>query len=92
MFYWNYQGFTEENGKQLDKFQERGGGLVYLHYAVDATANPQALANRIGLAWKGGERRIPVMAGWSWTSAGSNIPSLRDLAPLCLKMKVIGNW
>ncbi len=54
VFYWNYPEFNEENGKRLDTFLQRGGGLVYLHYAVDATANPKALANRIGLAWKGG--------------------------------------
>lgn len=58
VFYWDYPAFTEENGKQLDKFLERGGGMVYLHYAVDATANPQALANRIGLAWKGGSSKF----------------------------------
>lgn len=54
LFYWNYPEFNEENGKQLDAFLQKGGGLVYLHYAVDATENPEALANRIGLAWKGG--------------------------------------
>lgn len=58
VFYWNYPEFTEENGKQLDKFLQRGGGLVYLHYAVDATTNPQALANRIGLAWRGGTSKF----------------------------------
>ena len=58
VFYWNYPEFNEENGKQLDTFLQRGGGLVYLHYAVDATAHPQALANRIGLAWKGGRSKF----------------------------------
>lgn len=53
VFYWNYPEFNEESGKQLDKFLQRGGGLVYLHYAVDATDNPEALADRIGLAWGG---------------------------------------
>lgn len=58
VFFWNYQQFSEENGKQLDAFQQRGGGLIYLHYAVDATQNPVALANRIGLAWKGGQSKF----------------------------------
>ncbi|HYH54978.1 MAG TPA: ThuA domain-containing protein, partial [Anseongella sp.] len=58
VFYWNYQAFNEENGKQLDAFLAKGGGLVYLHYAVDATQNPEALANRIGLAWKGGHSKF----------------------------------
>ncbi|MEX2564899.1 MAG: ThuA domain-containing protein [Cyclobacteriaceae bacterium] len=54
VFYWNFPGFNEEHGKQLDSFLQRGGGLVYLHYAVDATENPKALADRIGLVWQGG--------------------------------------
>ena len=53
VFYWNYPKFNEENGKQLDAFLQKGGGLVYLHYAVDASENPLALANRIGIAWGG---------------------------------------
>lgn len=58
VFYWNYQEFSEENGKELDAFLKRGGGLVYLHYAVDATADPKALADRIGMAWKGGASKF----------------------------------
>ncbi|MEX2595255.1 MAG: ThuA domain-containing protein [Anditalea sp.] len=58
VFYWNYPEFNEENGKQLDVFLQKGGGLVYLHYAVDATDNPKALADRIGLAWKGGSSKF----------------------------------
>ncbi|MGH9159891.1 MAG: ThuA domain-containing protein [Vicinamibacteraceae bacterium] len=58
VFYWNYPDFTEAHGKQLDAFLKRGGGLVYLHYAVDATANPKALADRIGMAWKGGAAKF----------------------------------
>ncbi|MPY91089.1 MAG: c-type cytochrome [Luteitalea sp.] len=58
VFYWNYPAFTKENGKQLDAFLQRGGGLVYLHYAVDATADPNTLAERIGMAWKGGASKF----------------------------------
>lgn len=58
VFYWNYPEFSEKHGEQLDRFLQRGGGLVYLHYAVDATQNPQALADRIGLAWKGGAAKF----------------------------------
>jgi putative heme-binding domain-containing protein len=58
VFYWNYPSFNEEHGKQLDEFLKKGGGLVYLHYAVDATENPNALAKRIGLAWKGGHSKF----------------------------------
>ena len=54
VFYWNFPDFNEDHGKQLDAYLQKGGGLVYLHFAVDATANPKALADRIGLAWQGG--------------------------------------
>jgi len=57
VFYWNFPQFDETHGKQLDEYLRRGGGLVYLHWAVDGGANPQALADRIGLAWKNGSSR-----------------------------------
>lgn len=40
----------------LDAFLERGGGLVYLHFAVNGGAAPEALADRIGLAWGKGSK------------------------------------
>ncbi|MEJ7780804.1 MAG: ThuA domain-containing protein [Daejeonella sp.] len=58
VFFWKYAQFSEDNGKQLDSFLQRGGGAVYLHFAVDGTDNPQALANRIGLAWKKGTSKF----------------------------------
>jgi type 1 glutamine amidotransferase len=44
-------GWTAERGKQLDALLARGGGLVYLHWAVNGQKAPDALAQRIGLAW-----------------------------------------
>ncbi|RYE14075.1 MAG: c-type cytochrome, partial [Sphingobacteriales bacterium] len=87
VFYWNYQKFTEENGKQLDAFQQRGGGLVYLHYAVDATENPVALANRIGLAWKGGQSKFRHgKLDLQFTPAAATNPITRGFkAPLVLE-------
>lgn len=58
VFFWDYPEFSEENGKQLDEYLARGGGLVYLHFAVDATEKPEALANRIGMAWRGGTSKF----------------------------------
>jgi type 1 glutamine amidotransferase len=42
----------------MDAYLERGGGLVYLHYAVDGRAAVEALSERIGLAWRGGTSRF----------------------------------
>lgn len=57
VFYWNFPQFEETHGKQLDAYLNRGGGLVFLHWAIDGGANPQALADRIGFAWKSGSSR-----------------------------------
>jgi putative heme-binding domain-containing protein len=58
VFYSNNPGWNAEKGEQLDAFLKRGGGLVYLHYAVDGHKDSDALAKRIGLAWKGGLSRF----------------------------------
>jgi putative heme-binding domain-containing protein len=58
VFYSNNPGWTAERGAQLDAFLARGGGLVYLHYAVDGHRAPKELAERIGLAWQGGASRF----------------------------------
>jgi hypothetical protein len=44
-------GWSSARAKELDAYLARGGGLVYLHYAVNGD---EALAERIGLAWRGG--------------------------------------
>jgi type 1 glutamine amidotransferase len=54
IFYSNNPGWGSERGPELDRFLDRGGGLVYLHYAVDGHKNVDELSQRIGLAWKGG--------------------------------------
>ena len=103
VFYWNYPDFTEENGKQLDEFLQRGGGLVYIHYAVDATANPQALADRIGLAWKGGaskfrhgrvelditEEEHPIIEGFEKTTVFPNDETYWQLTDGIKKIEVL---
>ena len=42
----------------IDAFLARGGGVTYLHYAVDGRENSLAFADRIGLAAKTGETRF----------------------------------
>jgi putative heme-binding domain-containing protein len=58
VFYSNNPGWTPERAKELEAFLARGGGAVYLHYAVDGHRAPEALAERIGLAWKAGASRF----------------------------------
>ena len=58
VFYSNNPGWSADRAKELDDFQQRGGGLVYLHYAVDGHGQVEALSERIGLAWRGGQSRF----------------------------------
>jgi putative heme-binding domain-containing protein len=55
VFYSDNPGFTAERCADLDAYLKRGGGLVYIHFAVDGHDAPEALAARIGLAWRGGK-------------------------------------
>ncbi len=49
--------WSAEKGKELDAFLERGGGMVYLHFAVNGKNAPKELADRIGFAWGDGRSR-----------------------------------
>jgi putative heme-binding domain-containing protein len=55
-----YQKGTWDNrrAEDIDRFLKRGGGVSYIHYAVDGGAQPVEFANRIGLAWQGGASRF----------------------------------
>jgi hypothetical protein len=50
--------WTPERAKDLDAHLARGGGAVYLHYAVDGGKDPAGFASRIGLAWQGGKSKF----------------------------------
>jgi putative heme-binding domain-containing protein len=54
IFYSNNPGWSAARGPELDAVLNRGGGLVYIHYAVDGHDHCDELAQRIGLAWRGG--------------------------------------
>jgi putative heme-binding domain-containing protein len=58
VFYSNNPGWSAARAGELDAYLRRGGGLVYLHYAVDGRADVDALQARIGLAWRGGASRF----------------------------------
>lgn len=53
VFYSNNPEWSAGKAPDLDAFLHRGGGVVYIHYAVDGHAHCDELAQRIGLAWKG---------------------------------------
>jgi type 1 glutamine amidotransferase len=58
VFYSNNPGWEARHGAELDSFLNRGGGVVYLHYAVDGHDAAEDLSKRIGLAWRGGAAKF----------------------------------
>lgn len=50
--------WTADRAKDMDAFLKRGGGAVYVHYAVDGGADAPGFAQRIGLAWQGGKSKF----------------------------------
>ena len=65
--------------RQVDAYFARGGGMVLLHYAVNAARNPQNVEKHIALRWGKGSR---YRHGWLELAfpAGSDCPILRNLA------------
>jgi putative heme-binding domain-containing protein len=46
--------WTQERARDVDNYLAGGGGLVYIHRAVDGGEEAPGLAQRIGLAWRSG--------------------------------------
>lgn len=69
--------WTPNRNKDLDDYLARGGGLVYLHYAVDGGKDAPGFAQRIGLAWQAGSRfrHGPLDLGFE---SGSRHPIARN--------------
>ena len=54
VFFSRNPGWNPLAAARLDEFTQRGGGLVYLHWAVEGGKDVLLLAERIGLATEGG--------------------------------------
>lgn len=50
VFYSRNPGFNPHTALLLDQFQNRGGGLVFLHWAINGDDHARILAERIGLS------------------------------------------
>ena len=58
VFYSANPAWAPEKAEEIDAFQARGGGMVYLHFAVNGQRAPDQLAERIGLAWENGKSKF----------------------------------
>jgi putative heme-binding domain-containing protein len=56
IFYNANPGWNAEHAAALDAYHQRGGGAVYLHYAVDGGKDPDGVAERMGFAFTLGSR------------------------------------
>jgi type 1 glutamine amidotransferase len=55
MVFYQHGDWTTSRAADVDAFLDRGGGLVYVHWAVDGRDNVADFARRIGLASHGGK-------------------------------------
>jgi len=62
VFYSRNSGWDAKGAALLDDYQQRGGGLVYLHWAIEGGKEPRALAERMGLAFSMSKFRHGPMA------------------------------
>ena len=58
MVFYQKGDWTADRARDIDAFLRRGGGLVYIHYAVDGGNDAPGFAQRIGLAWRGGHSKF----------------------------------
>jgi type 1 glutamine amidotransferase len=79
MVLFKHAAWPKELNPQVDAYFARGGGMVLLHYAVDAGGNAESVGRHIGLRWGPGAR---FRHGWVELSfeAKSDSPILRGLA------------
>lgn len=71
--------WNDERAAAIDPFLARGGGLVYIHWAVDGRGGQVEFAKRIGLASLGGSikyRHGPLLVDFS---PGADHPIARNL-------------
>jgi putative heme-binding domain-containing protein len=51
LVFYQHGKWTPERARDIDAYLARGGGLVYIHWAVDGSPDAPGFAQRIGLAW-----------------------------------------
>jgi type 1 glutamine amidotransferase len=83
--FYQHGDWDGKRAADVDAFLERGGGLVYIHWAVDGRANAADFAKRIGLASVGGKikfRHGPL--DLEFTKDGKSHPIARNFDRLRL--------
>lgn len=58
VFFSNNPKWDAARAAEFAQFQKRGGGSVFIHYAVDGHKHAKELADAIGMAWQGGRSKF----------------------------------
>jgi len=56
MVFYQRGEWNAQRAADIDRYLERGGGLVYIHFAVDGQQDAPGFAKRIALAWGAGAK------------------------------------
>jgi len=79
MVVFRHTAWPKELNEAVDAYFARGGGMVFLHYAVDAGRNPEAVGKRLGLYWGSGCKFRHGMVGLTFPADGDH-PIVRNFA------------
>jgi putative heme-binding domain-containing protein len=90
LVFYQHGQWTPRRARDIDAYLARGGGLVYLHYAVDGGSDAPGFAQRIGLAWQGGQSKFRHGALELGFETGSRHPIGRNLD--CVRFQDESYW
>ncbi|MCI0455870.1 MAG: ThuA domain-containing protein [Gemmataceae bacterium] len=76
--------WTPERARDVEKYLARGGGLVYIHWAVDGGNDAPGFAQRIGLAWRSGASKFRHGALELGFEGGGRHPIARNFTKVTL--------
>jgi type 1 glutamine amidotransferase len=79
MVLFKHTAWPKELNQDFDGYFARGGGVVIVHFAVDAGDNPQGVEERIGPFWGGGAKYRHGTVDLSF-DAGAKHPIVRGFA------------
>ena len=80
MVFYQHGDWDAKRAADIDAFLERGGGLVYVHWAVDGRKDAPGFAKRIGLAGGGAVefRHGPLDLSFNTDAQAPDRPQLRQ--------------
>ncbi|HYT88515.1 MAG TPA: ThuA domain-containing protein [Gemmataceae bacterium] len=85
MVFYQRGKWTPERARDIEAYLARGGGLVYIHRAIDGGDNAPGFAQRIGLAWRSGTSQFRRGAVELNFEGGNRHPIARNFTKVTLR-------